>query len=312
MNPWRGADRDRHELAAAWRDPATRARPGCNDAGAPSADDGSDRARRVACRPRARRPDGPATQRSRCRRHARRAGDGWRGAPVQGFVGRRCHGRDDLPPRRGGARGPEGALPGRPAHGQAFSSPTSGAESRDRTRPPRSPRSAPTCRCTAVSWRLLAPTTGRASPVGAAYVRQASDDVMRNRMLPASRRLYAAEAQRLSDHQRTGTDVEGLVGVLIAFGCMLAVLVQAQIYLAQRTHRVFNIPLVAATAVLVALSAWTVIGNDVGAQRPDALAARRLGQRADPLGGAHPGPARPGRREPCARRSRRTAVPQRF
>jgi hypothetical protein len=96
-------------------------------------------------------------------------------------------------------------------------------------------------------------------PVGAAYVRQASD-LMRDRMLPASRRLYAAEAQRLSDHQRTGTDVESLIGVLIAFGCMLAVLVQAQVYLAQRTHRVFNIPLVAATAVLVALAAWTVIG----------------------------------------------------
>jgi phosphotransferase system HPr-like phosphotransfer protein len=38
------------------------------------------------------------------------------------------------------------------------------------------------------------------------------------------------------------------------------VLIQAQVYLAQRTHRVFNIPLVAATAVVVALAAWTIVG----------------------------------------------------
>jgi hypothetical protein len=87
-------------------------------------------------------------------------------------------------------------------------------------------------------------------PVGAAYVRQASD-LMRGRMLAASRQLYAAETQRLSDHQRSGTDVESLIAILIAFACMLAVLIQAQTYLAQRTHRVFNIPLVAATVVLV-------------------------------------------------------------
>ena len=97
-------------------------------------------------------------------------------------------------------------------------------------------------------------------PVGAAYLRQASHDVLRGRMLPASRRLYAAEAQRLSDHQRSGTDIESLVAVVVACACLMAVLIQAQLYLTQRTRRVFNIPLVAASAVLVALAAWTVIG----------------------------------------------------
>jgi hypothetical protein len=97
-------------------------------------------------------------------------------------------------------------------------------------------------------------------PVGAAYVRQASQDYMRGRMLPASRQLYAAEAQRLTDHQHRGTDIDSVVGVVLAFGCLLAVLIQAQVYLAQRTHRVFNVPLVAATVVLVGLTAWTIIG----------------------------------------------------
>jgi phosphotransferase system HPr-like phosphotransfer protein len=97
-------------------------------------------------------------------------------------------------------------------------------------------------------------------PVGAAYVRRASRDYMRNRMLPASRQLYAAEAQRLNDHQHRGTDIDSLIFVVIAFGCLLAVLIQAQIYLAQRTHRVFNVPLVAATVLLVGLSVWTVVG----------------------------------------------------
>lgn len=97
-------------------------------------------------------------------------------------------------------------------------------------------------------------------PVGAAYVRQASQDYMRNRMLPASRQLYAAEAQRLNDHQHRGTDIDSLIFVVIAFGGLLAVVIQAQVYLAQRTHRVFNVPLVAATVVLVGLSVWTVVG----------------------------------------------------
>jgi hypothetical protein len=97
-------------------------------------------------------------------------------------------------------------------------------------------------------------------PVGAAYVRQASQDYMRNRMLPASRQLYAAEARRLNDHQHRGTDIDGLIFVVLAFGCVLAVLIQAQLYIAQRTHRVFNVPLVAATAVLVGLIVWTVVG----------------------------------------------------
>jgi hypothetical protein len=95
-------------------------------------------------------------------------------------------------------------------------------------------------------------------PVGSAYLRQASD-TMRRTILPAAGRLYAAEAERLGDNQRTGTSTGGLVAVLIACAAALAVLVGAQVFVARRTHRVFNIPLVAATVVLAGLLAWVAI-----------------------------------------------------
>jgi hypothetical protein len=109
-------------------------------------------------------------------------------------------------------------------------------------------------------------------PIGAAYVRQASD-LLRERMLPAASRLYAAEARRLADHQRAGTATESLVGAMLACACALAVLLRPQLFLAQRTHRVFNVPLVSATVVLAGVTAWTAIamataqGDLVRAQR---------------------------------------------
>jgi hypothetical protein len=95
-------------------------------------------------------------------------------------------------------------------------------------------------------------------PVGAAYLREASD-LMRARILPAAGRLYAAEAQRLGDNQRTDTSTGGLVAVLIACVAALIVIVGAQVFLARRTHRVFNVPLVVATVVLAGLATWIMI-----------------------------------------------------
>jgi hypothetical protein len=111
-------------------------------------------------------------------------------------------------------------------------------------------------------------------PVGAAYVRQASD-LMRGRMLPAAGRLYAAEAQRLADHQRTGTSTEGLIAVLLVGACALAVLVRAQVFLAQRTHRRLNVPLVGATVLLVGVTAWAAIG--MASAQADVARAQRDG-----------------------------------
>ncbi len=111
-------------------------------------------------------------------------------------------------------------------------------------------------------------------PVGAAYLRQASD-LMRQRILPAAGGLYGAEARRLGDDQASGTASGGLIVTIVAFVLALAALVRAQVFVARRTRRVLNLPLVAATAVVIALGAWVVIGM---VRASDALVtAQRLG-----------------------------------
>jgi hypothetical protein len=114
-------------------------------------------------------------------------------------------------------------------------------------------------------------------PVGAAYLREASD-LMRERILPAAGELYAAEAQRLGEHQRTGTSGGGVVAVLLACAAVLAVLVGAQVFLFQRTHRVFNVPLVAASLVVVVVMAWGAIA--MASARDSLIRAQRDGSDA--------------------------------
>jgi hypothetical protein len=95
-------------------------------------------------------------------------------------------------------------------------------------------------------------------PVGAAYLRQASD-LMRASILPAAGRMYAAEARRLGDRQRTGTSTTVVVAALIVGIAVVGVLLAAQVVLARRMHRVFNVGLVVATVALVGLVAWAGI-----------------------------------------------------
>jgi hypothetical protein len=97
-------------------------------------------------------------------------------------------------------------------------------------------------------------------PVGAAYLRAASVQ-MRERILPAAQRLYAAQAERLSANQRRGTSTTGLVAALVVCGVALAVLLGVQIFLTWRTHRVFNLALVAATVALAGLIVWTAVAT---------------------------------------------------
>jgi hypothetical protein len=115
-------------------------------------------------------------------------------------------------------------------------------------------------------------------PVGAAYLRHGSD-LMRNRILPAARRLYALEARRLGDHQRTGTATGGLVAVLLVCVGALAVLVAVEVFVARRTHRVFNVPLVVATVLLAGLTAWVAIA--MTSSRSSLARAQREG--SDPV-----------------------------
>ncbi|MGH3935536.1 MAG: hypothetical protein ACRDS1_11265 [Pseudonocardiaceae bacterium] len=91
--------------------------------------------------------------------------------------------------------------------------------------------------------------------VGVAYLRRASE-LMQSSILPAAAELQRRQAARLDDaYQRAGAVP---VVALAACGVSLAGLIWAQIFLFQRTHRVVNIGLVAASAtVLVGLLWWT-------------------------------------------------------
>jgi hypothetical protein len=108
-------------------------------------------------------------------------------------------------------------------------------------------------------------------PIGAAYLRQGSG-LLTGIMLPAAGRLYAVEAQRLSDDYGSGTATAALVAFIGAVVVSLALLVIAQLYVARVSRRTFNLPMVAATIVIVAVALWGIVGL-VSAQ--NALASAR-------------------------------------
>jgi hypothetical protein len=108
-------------------------------------------------------------------------------------------------------------------------------------------------------------------PVGAAYLRGASG-VLTGTILPSAERVYATEANRLSDNYATGTGSGALVVLIVAIVVALGLLAVAQIYVARISHRTLNVGMLFATVVLTALSIWAVIGF-VGEQ--NALARAR-------------------------------------
>jgi len=115
-------------------------------------------------------------------------------------------------------------------------------------------------------------------PVGAAYLRQASD-LMRAEILPAADRLYAVEAQRLTGDYRSGVG-SGTFAVVVLTGLLaLAALIGGQVYVTRRTHRLLNVPMVVGTVVLLALVVWTLAAFS---QEQDSLSsAQRKG--SDPV-----------------------------
>ena len=94
-------------------------------------------------------------------------------------------------------------------------------------------------------------------PVGAAYQR-AGSNLMRDEILPAATTLYKLAAGDLHETYRSGTSTSEIVFVLIAGVVVLALLIGAQIFVARRTNRVLNIPLVAATVLVLVLLVWTL------------------------------------------------------
>jgi hypothetical protein len=101
-------------------------------------------------------------------------------------------------------------------------------------------------------------------PVGASYLRQASG-LLTGTMLPAADRLYATEAERLNRDYDSGTATGTLVAFALSAALVLALLLAVQVYVAQISHRVFNVPMVLATIVLVGATVWGLVGM-IGAQ----------------------------------------------
>lgn len=106
--------------------------------------------------------------------------------------------------------------------------------------------------------------TARASnrqgfPVGAAYLRKAST-LMREHILPAAGQLYEVEARRLSGDYRSGVSTGTLLTVIAVLCAMLGLLAAIQVRLAHLTHRIFNVPMALATALVLALGVWMIVG----------------------------------------------------
>ena len=96
-------------------------------------------------------------------------------------------------------------------------------------------------------------------PVGAAYLRKASS-LLTETILPQASQLLATESRRLSDDYATGTTATALVVLGIAIAVAVGLLVATQLYVARISRRVFNVPIVLATLLLVVVSIWSVAG----------------------------------------------------
>jgi hypothetical protein len=92
-------------------------------------------------------------------------------------------------------------------------------------------------------------------PVGAAYLRAAST-LMRGQILLAADQLYQVEAGRLDRSYRSGASAADLAAIALGGLLAIVVLIATQLYLLRRTNRVFNLPLLAATALAVILVVW--------------------------------------------------------
>jgi hypothetical protein len=96
-------------------------------------------------------------------------------------------------------------------------------------------------------------------PIGAAYLRQASG-LLTGTVLPAAGQLYAADARRLSDGYGSGAATSTLVAFIAASVISLGLLLFAQRYLTRVSRRILNMLMLAATAVLAAVSVWGLVG----------------------------------------------------
>ena len=111
-------------------------------------------------------------------------------------------------------------------------------------------------------------------PVGAAYLRRASDS-MRNEMLPAATQVYREAARELYAAYRNGTSHTGSSGVLVIGSALVGLLLLVQVFVSVRTRRLVNLGLLGATMLVVAPGVWA--GLTLDAQEKSLLRSRREG-----------------------------------
>ena len=99
-------------------------------------------------------------------------------------------------------------------------------------------------------------------PVGAAYLSEASN-LMQTRMLKMAQELqeHRSAAIEATQHRHVRPPWAAIILPIVA----LAGLVAGQFYLARRWHRVLNPGLLAASAMLLLLLAWTVVAGSISA-----------------------------------------------
>jgi len=99
-------------------------------------------------------------------------------------------------------------------------------------------------------------------PLGGAYLREASA-LMRQTLLPAAQELFESAQRRLIAAQREagGFPWTVLLLGLVVVGSLLA----AQVLVARRTNRVFNVGLIAASLVALLSLAWSTAALNVAA-----------------------------------------------
>ena len=114
-------------------------------------------------------------------------------------------------------------------------------------------------------------------PVGSAYLRRAST-TMRDEILPSARKLYKIEARQLTAHYRSGVSTWTATAAIAGFA-LLALLAATQVYIARATRRIVNPRLALASALLLGLLAWILVGFAVQERR--LLAAQHAG--SDPV-----------------------------